>query len=139
MKMLLFNVYKVCFIHFNKEWFEKYPDRTPPSMNKLAASAGVTIFLYSICLNVWLPFNIVLSEGWENINKSMIWISATIAVFATDFFLFKALGLANLNYSVPDSKPDQRTIRRTWNIFIISGIISMLLAITKILVRGHSH
>jgi hypothetical protein len=137
MKTLIFNIYKVCYIRFSKEWFEKYPNSKRGFMGRLEASAGVMLFLFLLCMNIWLPFNIIFSEGWENPSKPLIWSSAFLAVFLIYILLFKILGLEDHNYSAPQHKPDERTIRQTWIIFAANGLLAIFLAVIKIIVRGH--
>ncbi len=122
MKNLLFNMYKIWFIQVTKRSKDK-----PDWLDRFAASGSVFLFLFSGGMNIYLLCLILLRAPGKTPHKPLMWLSLLLAMWLVDLLLFKVLQLKDLDYNLPENKPDQKTIRKTWRIFFITGIITVIL------------
>jgi hypothetical protein len=134
MKAILFNVYKVFYIYFNREWYEKLPEKKPGFMGRFAACAGVAMVLNLTLLNISLFFSVMSGGVILNQDKSLVWMILLLSVFLSYFLLFNVLGLEDRNYLEPQHKPDSNTIRQTWTGIVLNLLLTFILGATNIMI-----
>jgi len=132
MKILLFNVYKVIFIHFNKQLpYEKTPD----FLNRFTVCMFVTLYISLYGTIVFVIYRLI-SNSVFSLSKAIMWPSMLLGNYLVYLLLFKVLGLKNLNYLDPEHKPSAATIKNTWLIILTTAIITAIMLTIKVMVKN---
>jgi hypothetical protein len=130
MKNILFNIYKIWYIHNNKQ----FPYHQPNFFSRFAASSFVFIFLAIACINIFLPFMLIFDLR-IGISKPMTWLYMLAGSTLVYLLLFKLLGLEDHNYGEEEHRLSHETIRKSWKIFFINVAILVLVIAIKLIVR----
>mgnify|MGYP003575156530 CR=1 FL=1 len=133
MKSFLFDLYKILFIHINKELSEK---ETPNFIARLTTCTFVLLFIGILSTCIYIPYRLIFHVPTFKLNKAIMWPCMIFGNFLVYLLLFKVLKLENHNYLDPEHRPSSAVIKRTWRIVLAVTIIMVILLIIKMVIVG---